>query len=143
MYVIYEIQNKVNGKKYIGKTANFNARISGHKSLLANRKHDVFQLQADWNKYSSEFFSFTEIACAINKNDKIQISHLEDDFINAEKTCLNQFGYNKSTNQGLSNESRFRDAERKFIRSGKYRLTNGISLHDPVAEILVNTFVRS
>ncbi len=128
MYVIYEIRNIVNGKKYIGKTSNFNSRISCHKNLLFQGRHDIFQLQKDWDKYGSQSFSFTELACAVT-NIKNQISQLEDTFIHAEKSCSNQFGYNKSTNMGWSDESRFRDSERKFIRSGKYRYINNVSIH--------------
>lgn len=142
MYVIYEIRNIVNGKKYIGKTSNFNSRISCHKNLLFQGRHDIFQLQKDWDKYGSESFTFAEIACAVN-NDKRHISKLEDEFIQVEKSCLNKFGYNKSTNAGWSNESRFRDTERKFIRKGKYRYIKNVSRHDPVAAILINTFIRS
>ena len=33
-YVIYLLENLINGKKYVGQTGNFNTRMTGHKNSI-------------------------------------------------------------------------------------------------------------
>lgn len=55
---IYKILNTKNNKFYIGSSKNIIERISIHKSLLRNNKHDNSYLQNAYNKYSGWFFEF-------------------------------------------------------------------------------------
>ena len=41
MIGIYKIENKVNGKVYIGQSVNIESRWKGHKSNLRNNKHKM------------------------------------------------------------------------------------------------------
>lgn len=56
---IYKIENKVNGKLYIGSTINFKKRWWKHKALLRHGKHPNSHLQASWIKYGENNFAFT------------------------------------------------------------------------------------
>jgi len=55
---IYEIQNTVNGKRYIGSTILFAARFQQHWNDLENRNHSNRHLQFAWNKYGRIAFQF-------------------------------------------------------------------------------------
>lgn len=58
---VYEIINKLNGKKYIGSSVNIKHRWVVHKSKLRKHQHENFHLQNAWNKYGSRFFEFKVI----------------------------------------------------------------------------------
>ena len=56
---IYCIRNKINNKKYIGKTSwGINERLNKHKGQLINNKHYSKNLQEDFNKYGMDNFEF-------------------------------------------------------------------------------------
>lgn len=55
---IYEIYNKINGKRYIGSTIDFDRRFKEHKNDLINNRHHSVKLQRAWNRYSSDAFNF-------------------------------------------------------------------------------------
>lgn len=53
---IYSIINKVNGKRYIGKTINLDHRIYCHFNDLRKNEHHSHKLQRAFNKYGEENF---------------------------------------------------------------------------------------
>lgn len=55
---IYKITNLVNTKVYIGSAINTKRRWLEHSSLLFLQKHFNCRLQAVWNKYGKENFTF-------------------------------------------------------------------------------------
>ena len=55
---IYEIKNKINGRRYIGSAANIKVRWMQHVSLLKRNRHDNKHLQHAWDKYSADAFEF-------------------------------------------------------------------------------------
>ena len=62
---IYQIQNVVNGKKYIGSAVDLKNRESGHWSALSKNKHKNARLQNSWNKHGSGAFVFkTLLICS-------------------------------------------------------------------------------
>lgn len=59
---IYQILNKINGKKYIGSTSNVRHRKNDHFNKLRKNKHHSPKLQAAWNKYGEDNFEFKVLA---------------------------------------------------------------------------------
>lgn len=55
---IYEIVNRVNGKRYVGSAVDLSQRWREHRSGLARGKHHSRHLQAAWNKYGDTSFEF-------------------------------------------------------------------------------------
>ena len=58
MIVIYEIENKISGKKYIGSSFNIGNRFYRHKNDLKNGKHTNIHLQREYDNYEFESFTF-------------------------------------------------------------------------------------
>jgi group I intron endonuclease len=56
---IYCIANKVSGKCYVGQAASIGDRWLTHRSHLENRRHHSRHLQAAWNKYGADAFTFS------------------------------------------------------------------------------------
>jgi group I intron endonuclease len=73
--VIYKIENKVNGKVYIGQTrVGFSARSYAHRRALNKKEHNNDYLQRAWDKYGEENFVFSVIEeCAIDELDTKEI----------------------------------------------------------------------
>jgi len=87
---IYVIENKANGKKYVGQSINVKSRMSVHKSHLKRNKHTNEYLQHQYNKYSIENFKFTILEfCEVDILDE-----RERFFISEFKTNLRSKGFN-------------------------------------------------
>lgn len=56
---IYQIENLVNGKVYIGSSQNLNARRRGHYYNLRHNQHKNQHLQNSFNKYGESCFIHT------------------------------------------------------------------------------------
>ena len=93
---IYMIQNKVNGKIYIGQSVDINSRWGSHKGELRYNSHYNKHLQKSWNKYGEDNFEFT-IICECNEN---QLNTMEEYYIFELMTYDPDFGYNKSYGGG-------------------------------------------
>jgi group I intron endonuclease len=61
MYVLYEIRNTVNEKRYIGCTQKWQDRKQEHIRTLSQNTHHNSYLQRAWNKYGSDKFIFSII----------------------------------------------------------------------------------
>lgn len=58
---IYQITNVMNGYRYIGSAKSLRMRLKLHVSCLINNRHHNPKLQAAWNKYGAENFSFAVV----------------------------------------------------------------------------------
>lgn len=67
---LYSIENKVNGKCYIGSTVNLKSRWVAHKTTLRHGKHHSFVLQRAWNKHGESNFEF-KLLLICEPKDKI------------------------------------------------------------------------
>ncbi len=88
---IYMIQNKINGKMYIGQAQDIELRWSSHISLLQKGTHPSRYLQNAVNKYGIDNFTF-EILC----NCSVKELHtLEQYYIFCLETTDSRVGYNR------------------------------------------------
>lgn len=55
---IYKIVNNVNGRVYVGRSSDIEARWLEHKKALNKKKHFSKELQNDWDTYGKDSFSF-------------------------------------------------------------------------------------
>lgn len=96
---IYEILNKVNGKRYIGQSTNIKTRLSTHKCQLTRvtRSKDCNRhLYNSVFRYGIRSFSFNIIEeCAADKLDERELH-----WINYFNTTNRYFGYNLRTDIG-------------------------------------------
>lgn len=56
---IYEIRNRLNGKRYVGSAKCFRIRWNGHRALLRKGAHHSRHLQSAWNLAGEEAFQFS------------------------------------------------------------------------------------
>jgi hypothetical protein len=94
MIGIYKIENKVNGKVYVGQSIHIEQRWSEHKAELRGNYHHNAHLQSSWNKYGEDNFEFSiiEVFKKINKLNEREIY-----WINYYDSYKNEFGYNLTT----------------------------------------------
>ncbi len=97
---IYKIINVINNNYYIGSTVDFKNRKRQHLWELNNNIHDNKHLQASFNKYGKEAFSFEIIECVLDINKLIEreqyyIDSLKPQY-NIRKIAESNFGYRHS-----------------------------------------------
>lgn len=89
---IYCIENKVNGKKYIGQSINIEQRIKDHLSHLKRNKEPSLALQNAWNKYGENNFNIYILEeCKVDLLNEKEIYYIESNF-----SHTSQQGYNIS-----------------------------------------------
>lgn len=88
---IYKIQNLVNGKIYIGSAINLHIRFHNHWNSLRQHKHRNKHLQASWDKYGEENFTF-EVLEIIEKEQLLR--YIEEQYIQDTQCYKPNIGYN-------------------------------------------------
>jgi group I intron endonuclease len=117
---IYCYENKINHKKYIGKSRNIYRRKWGHSSQL-KRGIDSLHFQRAWNKYGNENFEFYILQEC--EDDKRLLSAYEMYYIKLYKTRNPKFGYNLSDGgEGVTNPSAENRRKKRELMLGN---TNG------------------
>lgn len=110
------IKNNINNKVYIGQTKrHYKKRFSDHMNSLMKNKHKNAHLQAAWNKYGKNNFSFTTLDQVAFKSG---LNNLEKFWINYYKSNNINHGYNL-TNGGDSTE--FSDIARLNMSNAQKR----------------------
>ena len=98
MIGIYKIENKINGKFYIGQSIDIKTRWYNHRKDLNGNRHYNEHLQNAWNKYGENQFIFSIIEeCTVDNLDEREIYWI--DYYNAMDGA---YGYNMTLGgQGL------------------------------------------
>lgn len=91
MIGIYKITNIINNKIYIGSSKEIDRRWYLHKYLLNKNEHYNKHLQYSWNKYGEDNFKFDIVEIL---NDEIKIFEREQAWIDKERACDKNIGYN-------------------------------------------------
>ncbi len=113
---IYKIENKLNGKAYIGQTINYKKRKRDHLNYLKNGKHHNSYLQRSFDKYGQSNFNIELVVeCPVDMLDL-----LEKEYIITHKSLAHQNGYNLMTGGQLHREFT-KEVRKKMSESGKGR----------------------
>lgn len=109
------IQNKVNGKIYIGQSNNIERRHNEHKYSLNNNKEYNKHLQSAWNKYGEDNFEFT-ILLECEEN---QLNSYEQYYIFELMSYDNRVGYNKQYGGGNNKPTEETKSKMSESKKGK------------------------
>lgn len=82
---VYKIENRENGKVYIGSSVEIERRFYKHKLMLDSDKHQNIHLQRAWNKYGKDKFDFL-----------VLLNCGKDDLLLYEQRAINEFESYKS-----------------------------------------------
>lgn len=75
---VYEIINKINGKKYIGQSINVLTRWKDHIHALNRGDSSCRLLQRAWHKYGADNFVFNILEeCAEDQLDSVEIKYIQ------------------------------------------------------------------
>lgn len=114
---IYKITNKINNKKYIGRSIDIIQRWKTHRIELDTNRHKNDYLQKAWNKYGGENFEF-EILELCEPED---LNQLEKKYIKKYATFDNkEKGYNLQSGGDFPKASK--STREKISKSNKGRL---------------------
>lgn len=87
---IYQIENILTGKKYVGCSKNIKKRFTQHKAYLNRKKHPNSRLQSAWNEHGADIFKFSLIEAITDECGALL--EREKHWINHYKS--NEDGYN-------------------------------------------------
>ena len=115
---IYMIQNKINGKLYIGQSIDIEDRWRKHINALIGNYHKNKHLQNAWNRYGEANFEFTVI-CECGEN---QLNTFEQYYIFELMTYDTEIGYNKEYGGGHGGRPT-EETKKKLSSSHKGKMT--------------------
>lgn len=130
-YIIYEIENQINGKKYVGQTTQgFDNRKAKHYSALNRNTHPNKHLQNSWNKYGEQNFTFN----ILEECDYEDLDFYEINYIWMWNLMNPHFGYNHESggnlNKTFSEESKQKMSEahkgKAHLEETKKKISNGV-----------------
>ena len=137
---IYCIENKLNGKRYIGSAVSVYYRLNTHKNQLRKQAHFNAHLQAAWNQVGESGFKlFVVEEVALEKEELLA---RENFWIRYYKANEREFGYNKRIDASTSIGVRFSDEVKKKLslahmghkRSVETNEKIRLSQHKPVSQ---------
>lgn len=125
--VIYAIVNRTNSKKYVGSTVNRNHRFYYHRRSLRQNRHTSLKLQAAWNKYGEDMFSFTVLESVIEHSNLIAREQFWIDYYQAASqgynmlpNAANWLVYHHHTEEAKQKMSKFHSDKWKTYTMPEY-----------------------
>jgi len=88
---VYQIENSINGNRYVGSAARVQRRWTQHKSALIKGKHENKHLQRAFNLYGLDAFVFTQLL-ACDKNNLLLFEQRAIDIIKPEYNIYRRAG---------------------------------------------------
>ena len=139
---IYEIENSIDGKRYIGSSVNPEKRKYKHFWMLKRGIHDNIYLQNSVNKFGIESFKFN----LIEECEENLLIERENHYINLYKSNIQDFGFNMALVNEFRRNNYNEDVKRKLSlfylnKNGNfksYSLTNINTNEQFVFETLVD-----
>jgi group I intron endonuclease len=110
---IYKIENKANGKIYVGQTIQ-SPKVrwqDGHRNRLRKKKHYNDHLQAAWNKYGEDSFTF-EVIEQFDPEMNFDLNNLEKYWIKTLDSKNPNKGYNMTEGGDGSGSPRLETREK-------------------------------
>lgn len=89
--IIYEIKNKLNGKRYIGSSTRGQKRINEHIRELNKGIHHNNKLQKDWSEFGEDNFNVSLICHLYNE----EMLRAYERHLIIEKGTLNEYNQGK------------------------------------------------
>lgn len=126
---IYKIENKINGKVYIGSSIEIHVRLMNHKYMLRANKHDNEYLQKSFNKHGENSFIFDVVElCSIEK-----LIEKENFYINKLSSNNLKLGYNLATvnefrRNNFNNEVKVKNSKINLFKNGNFTKFKCINL---------------
>jgi len=139
---IYKIENKINGKIYIGSSINISTRLMNHKYMLRLNKHDNEYLQKSYNKHGEFNFIFNEIELCCEADLIIK----ENYYINYFSSNNLNLGYNLATvndfrRNNFNSEVKIKNSKINLAKNGnfiKFKAINLFNNNELIFETLVD-----
>jgi len=110
---VYCITCSITGRVYVGKTVNYHARVSTHKSSLRRGCHDNEYLQNHYNKYG-DCLSFK----ILEEGSKSELTDLECKWIESLNSMDRKYGFNLRSahdNSPMCEESKIKTKETRLL----------------------------
>lgn len=115
--VVYKITHTVTKRMYIGSTARFEKRISEHMTALRLHRHNVEDMQKDFDEYGDNFT--VEI---LDEIKSIAECKKEYEYMDKFDSCIRGVGYNyKDTHNGFVKVPKCRPGKSVKIKKYEYR----------------------
>jgi group I intron endonuclease len=117
---IYEIVNRVNGKRYVGSAVNLAHRWRQHRCELAKGRHNPI-LQNAWNKYGGEAFEFRVIEHVSEPTKLIEREQHFIDCLLPQYNCAKVAGSKLGVKPGKETLAKIAKASKRMWESEGYR----------------------
>lgn len=110
---VYSITCLANGWVYIGSTLSFRSRWKTHKSHLNTGRHNIPQLQADWDEHGEDAFACEVVTVVADRDERFAAEQVHIDSAMATGKC-----YNLSPSAKNNGGHRFSPEQRQRVSDG-------------------------
>jgi group I intron endonuclease len=128
---IYKIENKVNGKIYIGSSIEVHVRLMNHKYMLRANKHDNEYLQKSFNKYGEDNFIFSLVElCDIAELIVKENFYIDKFSSNDLKLGYNLAKVNEFRRNNFNNEVKIKNSKINLLKNGNFTKFKALNISD-------------